>query len=1536
MKNVTSLLSLLLLGALTLGLLGQGVTREIPLGSARGQVIMSENNKPLAGAWVRLVPMISEFGGEPVRPFQTKTNPEGRFSIGSLPTGPYMVEVIAKYHDARRTQIVVQEGEFAEKQIQATPTIPFLDFYTSQHVFTPDEQPEITLNGLEPSPAATFRVYKVSITKIIQTGNLASALTPLANATNKQANITEDLGKLVRDEQIDVSQRDGEGVFTKVLKLETLPQGVYWMTVQMGKESRGAYLNITPHVLVVKSDGKKAHTWLTEAKSGQPISGAKIATIEGVRREVGATDPSGYLAVNLKDPGEDSESNVLIIAEKDGATSLSTAYAETNRPEFRSFLKTDRPIYRPGDQVQWKTTFRQVTPAGLKLPSQTSAEIIYSDPNNAEIARSSASINPDGSISGEFKTLKDLPGTYQFEIKAWGQTFSQYVSVASYRKPEFQIKVTPIKKITIAKEAVQMKVVCENYFGAPVPQAKINAKIFRRPRYAQQYEGEWSEEVDPEAFDSYQGELVGDAQATTNDKGEATLEFQPKQEDQFQDWTYTFEVEATATGEKYFTGKGQAITAQAEVALLIDSTDSWATPGATVQVKLITQSTGDEKPAPNQTIKAKISKELWDGKASTAMLVATQETQSDADGIATLSWTPQEEGSYTVELTTQDAKGNETKTRQYIYAWNDGSNPQKPLPKLAVSLKKQNLTPGATAEAVIESGQGVGSVWVTLESDQLTYQKVVQMKGPTTSISIPLDPAISRNATLAVTAVKDKSVLQSQTQVLVTTKPRRLKVDVKARQKKVLPGGVVEFDIQTQDGEKPVSAAVSFSLVDEAIYAVRSDNQDPIADLYQWGWNHVRTNSSVDTLYLDGGDKGGGNVQIRQNFQDTAFWQADVRTDASGRATVRITLPDNVTSWRGTACAITDDSQAGVGTGNVIAEKPLMVILSPRAYWVMGDEQDLVASVHNHLGKDASATVTLESAEFEVQNAEQTFTFGDGDVKTVRWKVRPKKPGLATFQAIVRAAGASDGMKISIPVYTFGVQKTVGGSSRSFTFVREPGATEGMLKIHFSPTLGGDILGSLDTLIDYPYGCVEQTMSRFLPALIAADASRKLNIPITGLEKKLPEVTAQSINRLISMRQSDGGWGWFSNDTSDPGMTGLVLEGLVRARRLGERVPDFMENGAREFAKKWFSLSTDNKVTEADAKLAMAWAFSQPGPEASAALAWCRKGTLNTLGWSYVALGMHELGEPLDEVVAKIKSGLTEGAESVSINRELQKWDEVEAMARILQLATRAKTSNVVVIPHAIQWIQNQRQGGGWVSTKDTAQVLIGLTDYMLETRELNQSGTATILRDGKELGRLDFTPENVLTTNLQLQLPLTDLPEGSSAFEIKTTGSPGYVHWEARQVRPQKTVAAESNGFTVTRTFHGLESVRQADGSYLLRSGPAATRFKSGDPVRCMVRVDSERAQSHVLVKVPIPTNMACQESEQAESWYFWFNGMQILDDHIAFFTTALPKGQSIFEFNLRAEAPGTSKALPALTQAMYEPTLAGNSAGAEVTVIP
>ena len=129
---------------------------------------------------------------------------------------------------------------------------------------------------------------------------------------------------------------------------------------------------------------------------------------------------------------------------------------------------------------------------------------------------------------------------------------------------------------------------------------------------------------------------------------------------------------------------------------------------------------------------------------------------------------------------------------------------------------------------------------------------------------------------------------------------------------------------------------------------------------------------------------------------------------------------------------------------------------------------------------------------------------------------------------------SSDAMELKVPILPHGSSKWMartgfikGEVVETLTVPEDAIAQASELVVVLSPSHASMVLDALDYLADYPYGCVEQTMSRFLPTVITAGTLQTLGIEKPELTKELPLMVAKGLQRLYNFQQTDGGWGWW-------------------------------------------------------------------------------------------------------------------------------------------------------------------------------------------------------------------------------------------------------------------------------------------------------------------------------------------------------------------------------------------------------------------------
>ncbi|HXM34988.1 MAG TPA: MG2 domain-containing protein, partial [Pyrinomonadaceae bacterium] len=419
-------------------------------------------------------------------------------------------------------------------------------------------------------------------------------------------------------------------------------------------------------------------------------------------------------------------------------------------------------------------------------------------------------------------------------------------------------------------------------------------------------------------------------------------------------------------------------------------------------------------------------------------------------------------------------------------------------------------------------------------------------------------------------------------------------------------------------------------------------------------------------------------VQVRNDFRSTILWQPDIKTDGDGTATVKVKYPDSLTTWQATARVATAGNQFGIGNTSTRTKQPLIVRLEAPRFFVVGDQVTVSAVINNNTDQPMRIASLLSAEGLTVSGLVVDGKPVKGeqapvDVKAnsearVDWLVSATRANDAKLKVEARAEKYADAMEKTFTVYEHGIEKFVSRSGKmrgdSVTIKldipkeRRPETT--MLTVQVAPSMATTMLDALPYLIDYPYGCTEQTMSRFLPAVITAKTLRDLGLkPETAMSKifggieastaaathpkgkhdlsELNAITKQGLERLYNFQHADGGWGWWKDGDSDHFMTAYVVWGMTLARQAGVEVKADVLARAAGFLDKELVEEENNYDEEAWMLHALA-VYHGSGPAGQGGLEvskfqtkafenlWTNRDRLNAYTRALFALAAHNFG----------------------------------------------------------------------------------------------------------------------------------------------------------------------------------------------------------------------------------------------------------------------------------------------------------------------
>lgn len=592
---------------------------------------------------------------------------------------------------------------------------------------------------------------------------------------------------------------------------------------------------------------------------------------------------------------------------------------------------------------------------------------------------------------------------------------------------------------------------------------------------------------------------------------------------------------------------------------------------------------------------------------------------------------------------------------------------------------------------------------------------------------------------------------------------------------------------------------------------------------------------------------------VRENFADTALWIGSVETNEKGEAEFDLKMPENLTTWKIRTWAMGHGTKVGQAEAEVVTRKNLIVRLQAPRFFVQKDEVVLSANVHNYLKSEKTAEVSLEiPAELLTTDAKltQSVTIPAGGEVRVDWRVKVIGEGEAQITMKALTDEESDAMRQSFPVYVHGMLKTEAwagtvqpeqeSAAITVNVPKERRPDQSRLVIRYSPSLAAAMVDALPYLIDYPYGCTEQTLNRFVPTVITQKVLGEMEIDLKAIAEHQNNLNAQElgapgerrpqwdpdfpkgnvnpvydpaelqkmvksgVQKLTEMQNSDGGWGWFSgyNEYSYPHTTAVVVRGLVIAERNGAAVvPDVIERG-----KQWLidhQKKEVQKLQNADEKKdpwkakadnldAIVFAvLTELGQDnrAMRGFLYRDRTNLSVYAKAMFALSLHQLGD--EEKLAMLRRNVEQYLVTDEENEtaylkmppENTWWywygDPIEANAYYLKLLAATDPENVTARRLVKYLLNNRKHASYWKSTRDTALCVEAMADYLRASGEMNPEMTVEIFIDGEKKAETEFTKENLFLVDNTVELTGQQVTDGQHKVEIRRKGK-GPVYFNA------------------------------------------------------------------------------------------------------------------------------------------------------------
>lgn len=1543
------------------------IAREPPLASVDGVVVAKETARPIPHAQVWASGAKSEWGRA------VKADAQGRFRLENVPAGPSYFDGSSKVHRREKDQwVLLKEGADNHVTLTLEPVAPYLRLTMAQHVLTPDEPPALTCSGYTAAEAVDLTVRRFPLSALRNRNE--SPYTPY----DENLTVPASVGESVHAETVPAEPKDAEGALRRKVVLPKLPAGLYSVWVQ-GKDAKaGLVFSVSTVGLVTKTAGRQVLGYAVDLKSGRPVPDASVTLFH--RADVaatGTTDAKGLYQTRLDAEPQTEGALVIQSGESVAFTRAERSYGE--QEDLRVYFYTDRPIYRPAQTVYYKAIVRQREGTRYRLPSGRTCALRVRAPSGALLDRRTATVSATGSFHGEFQLPTEAEiGQYSVET-SFGRGAEAYSSfnVAEYRKPEYLVTVEPRQKQYVRGDRVEVAIAANYFFGGPVNNAAVSYTVYREP-----YWGGFSDGDDLLASyyasmptDSDAGEEVQRGALRTDDAGRALVAFETAAGDSDgEEYLYRIEVEVTDAGRMPVNATGRVVVSRGMFRLEV-APERWvASPGQSIRATIRAVNL-DGSPRANSPLEVTIR-----GRKQTVT--------TDARGRATVRVDGQAQGGVEIRAEGTDERGNRIAGNSWVWIASGAfSDPSYNYADLEIVADKKRYLPGETAKLMIQTAKPGGAALVTVEGRELYHAEVVTLTAASTLVEIPIDAAYVPNVSVSVTTVRGKTYSRQEEDLQVSPEDHTLKVTVTANKERFAPRETATYTIRTTDLRgRPVEAEASLGLVDESIYSLMPD--PPLSSLetfYGFQPNSVNTAFSFPEIYLAGDAKDGGPSAVRRDFPDTASWFPVIRTGADGRATVRVRLPDTLTTWRATVRAHTAATQVGTGIGKVISTKPLLVRLEAPRFFTQNDETLVAGVVHNETDRPQRVTVTLQATGLQLHDsARATLDVPASGMARQDWRATVA-PGLEATLLIRAQASPTlgDAVELKKPIVAHGVEHRQGiagellGASAAATLTLPQGAIPAATtcRVTLAASPAGVLLSALDYLHAANFDTAENAVGWFLPDMTVAMAFRDLglrrggdrtdrtdgtdrtaSVPTTNsqrlrptfeqelarLNRELPRRVKDNLARLYRLQKPEGGWGWGDSGEPDAFWTAYVLYGLDQARRAGYLVDgDVLNRGIQALHTLLPKVKDPSNRALALYVLTQAEQPVTPAVRRALLAMTGRTAKLQNYARSLLALGLADAGNmEAARAVAQTLNETCKETERHATWPEIFPWgfyscNDNETTGYAMMALIRLDPTNRR-IAKAARWLMENRTGDAWASTEDTASVVYALAAYMRHVARTQPADyVATIRVNGTAAGSQRITPATMFG-RFVIAVPAKLLHEGDNTVTVDKAGSGPLLYSALLETRleGENLPARSSGGFAVTREYLRRERRRDIHGRWEEKDIPLRGAVRAGDEILVKLTVNAEKPAREVIVRDALPAG--CEGiAEQEESYYGEEGGggyggrAEIRDRTVTFTPWLIEKGRNTFEYRMRAQIPGNYHALPTQASCAFIPEIW--AAGAE-----
>ncbi|MFQ5834570.1 MAG: Ig-like domain-containing protein [bacterium] len=1279
--------------------------------------------------------------------------------------------------------------------------------------------------------------------------------------------------------------------------------------------------------------------------------------------------------------------------------------------KLSGYLFTERGLYRPGEEVHLKAIVREKRSGKWEIPETKEAWIFIRNSRDEEILKKKVTLSSYGSFFLSFTLAKDAPsGYYRIQVSPFENeeernkhpetNFDGAFRVEDFRPANFEVSVRTDKESYVFKDSCQVTIEGSYLFGAAMSGEKVSWKLRLNPtRFSPRgYKGYffgpgwWEEDDKSQLIDSGEGKL--------DSSGRFYLEKNLKEVGFKGSANLRLEAVVTDLTRQSIASRTTVVVHRGGDYIGIKPSTTFTKEGREVKIKVIAVNPQGEV-IPGKKLQLRVLKREWYSKREARpggrwrwiskkedKEKATYQMISGAKPLS-FSFSPESAGLYLLEARGEDSRGNKILTGSYFYASGKGYGfwEKRKDDRIELVADANNYHPGDRAKILVKSPYEKAKALITLEREGILESWVEEIKGTADTLEIPITRDYIPNVFVSVILLKGRlsqegtpgkedfkkpSFKIGYIDLSVDPTEKRLQVEVIPDKAEYSPQDKVRIAIKVRNSAgEAVSSEISVAVVDLGVLnLIGYKTPDAFTTFYRHRPLSVKTSETrsyvieetdVGTKGRNPGGDGGmekfAGIAMRERLIPTAYWNPSVEIGPQGWGEVSFELPDNLTTFKVMVTALTKDSFFGSGEEKLVVKKPLLLKSALPGFARRGDSFEAGVVVYNYTGEEGEVQLLGETEGITLKGKKvKTVFLRPGESREVRFSFEAHKIGEAKFFFKAIMGEYSDGLAVTIPVNLPRQTESVAlfGSSLKDAYeeilIPEDSYPDiGEVKVAISPTILFSLKNPFASLLNYPYQCLEQRLSRIFPLILLKDMPETFDFSLP--EGKSPErIVKQTLKEVSLYQRPNGGFSFWQDSSYDsPYLTSYTLFILKKAEEAGYEVPSpILEKGAGylkellhgKLEKQKYPYNSGSWRSSEAFALYVLSLLGKPEPAYIERL-YRKRDEIPLFARTFLVKAIH-LGQGnrkmeeniVRDLMNKIKvsptSAYFEGEEKIP-------WvfdSRLRTTAMILQTLIEIEKEPPVT-PQIVRWLIKEQQNR-WLSTQDNAYLFYALADYFHRYEEKEPEFRVKVRLAGKNI--LEHFFRKRIQKLSQKTVAIASLEKGEKLpLEIYKDGE-GRMYYEVRMnYAPTGALEPRDEGIAVFKSFETLEGKRIEDS------------FPLGDLVVVNLKVVISQARHFVVVDDPLPAGFAPVnlsfetesrevarqiQEKKTQSWWQGFRHMEMYNEKVLLFADYLRPGIHTHTYLVRATTPGTYGLPGTEAEEMYTPEVFGRSMEKEIVI--